>query len=91
MTLGKKISIFLLAFVNATCFAYEGPIIDGHAHWGDRFNEAKVLDRYSKSGVIAPVVMPRYLGVRGDWLTTDDRVLEIAARTPGKIGLPLVC
>lgn len=75
----------LLGSFSISCLAYQGPIVDAHAHWGDSFNETSVLDRYEKSGVVAQVVMPRYLGVAGDWPTTDERVLEIASRHPGKI------
>ena len=85
MNLRKKIAPIIFGLVAINCFAYDGPMIDGHAHWGDSFNEEIVLDRYAKSGVVAQIVMPRYLGVQGDWPTTDERVLEIAARHPNKI------
>lgn len=83
-----KFKNILIAFFSALPmlgFAYDGSIIDGHAHWGDSFNESVVLEKYSKSGVIAQVVMPRYLGVKGDWPTTDERVLEIASRHPNQL------
>lgn len=78
-------TVFLVGMVMFSSHAYDGPIVDAHAHWGDSFNESAVLERYEKSGVVAQVVMPRYLGVQGDWPTTDERVLEIASRYPGKI------
>lgn len=34
----------LLASVNAS--AYSGPLIDGHAHWGNAFVTEAVLERY---------------------------------------------
>lgn len=76
----KNIILVFLSLFSLSCFSYDGPLIDGHAHWGDSFNEAVVLEKYTKLGVIAQVVMPRYLGVKGDWPTTDERVLEIASR-----------
>jgi Tat protein secretion system quality control protein TatD with DNase activity len=85
MNLRKKIAPIIFGLVAINCFAYDGPMIDGHAHWGDSFNEEAVLDRYAKSGVVAQIVMPRYLGLQGDWPTTDERVLEIAARHPNKL------
>jgi hypothetical protein len=57
-------------------------MIDGHAHWGGSFDTAAILERYRAAGVAAQVVMPRYLGVREDLPTTDEQVLEIAARHP---------
>lgn len=81
-----KSIVFIFSFAfTLFAWAYDGPIIDGHAHWGDSFNEEAVLDRYAKSGVIAQVVMPRYLGLQGDWPTTDERVLEIATRHPNRL------
>lgn len=85
MNIFRRLIAILVGFISLSCLAYEGPIIDGHAHWGDSFNESSVLERYAKSGVVAQVVMPRYLGVKGDWPTTDERVLEIASRHPQKI------
>jgi Tat protein secretion system quality control protein TatD with DNase activity len=85
MKLVKKITFLSLMWLAMPCFAYDGPIIDGHAHWGDSFNDAAVLERYEKAGVISQVVMPRYLGLQGDWPTTDERVLEIALKNPNKI------
>jgi Tat protein secretion system quality control protein TatD with DNase activity len=85
MNLTKKIAPIIFGLVIINCFAYDGPMIDGHAHWGDSFNEKTVLERYAKGGVVAQIVMPRYLGVQGDWPTTDERVLEIATRHPNKI------
>jgi Tat protein secretion system quality control protein TatD with DNase activity len=85
MRIGYKFAPIIISLIAIHCSAYDGPIIDGHAHWGDSFNESAVLERYSKSGAIAQVVMPRYLGLKGDWPTTDERVLEIAARHPNKV------
>ena len=85
MNLRKKIAPIIFGLVAINCFAYDGPMIDGHAHWGDSFNEEAVLDRYAKSGVVAQIVMPRYLGIKGDWPTTDETVLKVAARHPNKL------
>lgn len=63
--------------------SYDGPIVDGHAHWGDSFDAAAIVQRYRAQGVIAQLVMPRYLGVIGDLPTTDESVLKIAERYPG--------
>jgi hypothetical protein len=65
--------------------AYDGPLVDGHAHWGGSFDPQAIVERYRASRVIAQVVMPRYLGVREDLPTTDEAVLTIAARYPGEI------
>lgn len=85
MNICKIISVGFCLLFTLPSVAYDGPLIDGHAHWGDSFNEEVVIDRYSKSGVIAQVVMPRYLGLKGDWPTTDERVLEIGERHPNKL------
>jgi Tat protein secretion system quality control protein TatD with DNase activity len=85
MNVRKIITSIFFGLFAINCLAYDGPMIDGHAHWGDSFNEEIVLDRYAKSGVVAQIVMPRYLGFEGDSPTTDERVLEIAARHPNKI------
>ncbi len=70
----------LLASVNAS--AYSGPLIDGHAHWGNAFVTEAVLERYRSNGVVAQIVMPRYLGVREDPPTTDETVIGIAQSHP---------
>lgn len=75
----------LAAFCAGPGLAYDGPMIDGHAHWGDSFDADAVIKRYQSSGVIAQVVMPRYLGVAEDRPTTDEKVLTIAQRFPGQI------
>lgn len=85
MKILKIISTYFCLLLSLHSFAYDGPLIDGHAHWGDSFNDTAVMERYSKNGVIAQVVMPRYLGVKGDWPTTDERVLEISKKYPNKI------
>lgn len=77
----------LTTFSGLSCQAYNGPLIDGHSHWGADFKPDAVMARYEKSGVIAQVVMPRYLGVIGDRPTTDEQVLAIANQYPGKIFL----
>lgn len=59
--------------------------MDGHAHWGNAFVADAVLERYRASGVVAQVVMPRYLGVREDPPTTDEAVLAIAQNHPGQM------
>jgi hypothetical protein len=66
-------------------YAYDGPLVDGHAHWGGSFAPQAIIERYRASRVVAQVVMPRYLGVREDLPTTDEAVLAIAARYPGEI------
>jgi Tat protein secretion system quality control protein TatD with DNase activity len=71
-----------LLFAGMNASGYSGPLIDGHAHWGNGFNTKAVLDRYRSSGVIAQLVMPRYLGVREDPPTTDETVLSIALENP---------
>jgi Tat protein secretion system quality control protein TatD with DNase activity len=81
----KNIAVVFLSVFSLSSFGYDGPIIDGHAHWGDSFNESVILERYAKSGVIAQVVMPRYLGLKGDWPTTDEKVLEISSRHPNQL------
>lgn len=73
----------LLASVNAS--AYSGPLIDGHAHWGNAFVTEAVLERYRSNGVVAQIVMPRYLGVREDPPTTDETVIGIAQSHPGQM------
>ncbi|MCE2781192.1 amidohydrolase family protein [Limnohabitans sp.] len=73
----------LVACLNAN--GYSGPLIDGHAHWGNAFVTESVLDRYRSSGVMAQIVMPRYLGVREDPPTTDEAVIAIAQSHPGQI------
>lgn len=73
----------LLACVNAS--AYSGPLIDGHAHWGNAFVTEAVLERYRSNGVVAQIVMPRYLGVREDPPTTDETVIGIAQSHPGQM------
>jgi len=75
----------LLLTWNERGFAYTGPLIDGHAHWGDSFDTRAVLERYRSSQVVAQLVMPRYLGVREDRPTTDEKVLQIAAQHPTEI------
>jgi len=85
MKIHTLISSFFCFLLTLPCAAYDGPIIDGHAHWGDSFNEEAVLERYSKMGVVAQIVMPRYLGVKADQPTTDERVLEIASRHSNKV------
>jgi hypothetical protein len=81
----KKMALNFFGVFTLSCFAYDGPIIEGHAHWGGSFNESVILERYVKSGVIAQGVMPRFLGLKDDWPTTDEQVLEIAARHQNKI------
>ena len=73
----------LLASLNAS--GYSGPLIDGHAHWGGAFVTEEILARYLSSGVVAQIVMPRYLGVRDDPSTTDERVIAIAQSHPGQM------
>lgn len=73
----------LMASVNAS--EYSGPIIDGHAHWGNAFVTEEILERYRSNGVVAQIVMPRYLGVREDPPTTDETVIAIAQSHPGQI------
>jgi hypothetical protein len=86
----------LPGFLSATLFlvcglllnpaqAYEGPLVDGHAHWGGSFSPQAIIERYRASRVVAQVVMPRYLGVREDPPTTDEAVLAIAARYPNEL------
>ena len=73
----------LMASVNAS--EYSGPLIDGHAHWGNAFVTEEILERYRSNGVVAQIVMPRYLGVREDPPTTDETVIAIAQSHPGQI------
>jgi len=73
----------LVTSVNAS--AYSGPLIDGHAHWGNAFVTEAVLERYRSNGVVAQIVMPRYLGVREDPPTTDETVIGIAQSHPGQM------
>lgn len=81
-----KISFALISFAfGMSSHAYEGPLIDGHSHWGADFDATAVIARYEKNKVVAQVVMPRYLGVIGDRPTTDEQVLGIAAKFPGKM------
>ena len=65
--------------------AYEGPMVDGHTHWGGSFDPQAIIERYRASKVVAQMVMPRYLGVREDLPTTDEAVLAVAARFPGEM------
>ena len=74
----------ILALWASAALAYDGPMVDGHAHWGADFNPPAILERYEKVGIQAQVVMPRYLGQPGDRPTTDEAVLEIARRYPGR-------
>lgn len=78
------LAITLFIFCFNAC-AYDGPLIDGHAHWGGSFDTANVLERYRSSRVIAQLVMPRYLGTRDDLPTTDEATLAIAADNPSEI------
>jgi Tat protein secretion system quality control protein TatD with DNase activity len=73
----------LLASLNAS--GYSGPLIDGHAHWGSAFVTDEILARYRSNGVVAQIVMPRYLGVREDPATTDEKVIAIAQSHPGQM------
>lgn len=73
----------LLVSLNAS--GYSGPLIDGHAHWGNAFITEEILARYRSSGVVAQIVMPRYLGVREDPPTTDEKVIAIAQSHPGQM------
>lgn len=77
--------IVLFGLLLQRAHAYEGPLVDGHAHWGGSFVPQAVIERYRASKVVAQVVMPRYLGVREDLPTTDEAVLAIAASYPGEI------
>ncbi len=80
------LSLFLLStLLGVPTQAYDGPLVDGHAHWGADFSPSAVMARYEKNRVVAQVVMPRYLGVIGDRPTTDEQVLAIAAQYPGKM------
>ncbi len=83
-SLALAIAVLLLMWTERG-FAYTGPLIDGHAHWGDSFDTRAVLERYRSSRVVAQLVMPRYLGVREDRPTTDEKVLQIAAQHPNEI------
>ena len=65
--------------------AYDGPLVDGHAHWGDSFDTRAVIERYRSAKVVAQLVMPRYLGTNADLPTTDERVLQLAAEYPAEI------
>jgi Tat protein secretion system quality control protein TatD with DNase activity len=73
----------LVASMNAS--GYSGPLIDGHAHWGNAFVTEAVLERYRSNGVVSQIVMPRYLGVREDPPTTDETVIAIAQSHPGQM------
>jgi hypothetical protein len=44
----KKMALTFFGVFTLSCFAYDGPIIDGHAHWGGSFNESVILERYVK-------------------------------------------
>ena len=46
--------------------AYDGPLVDGHAHWGGSFDTRAVIERYRSAKVVAQLVMPRYLGTNAD-------------------------
>jgi Tat protein secretion system quality control protein TatD with DNase activity len=86
LRIAKQIFLFsgaLVACIKAN--GYSGPLIDGHAHWGNAFVTESVLERYRTSGVVAQIVMPRYLGVREDPPTTDETVIAIAQNYPGQI------
>jgi predicted TIM-barrel fold metal-dependent hydrolase len=65
--------------------AYDGPLFDGHAHWGGSFDAAAIVERYRASRVVGQLVMPRYLGTRQDRPTTDEATLAIAAQYPSEI------
>lgn len=69
----------------AAARAYDGPIVDGHAHWGAAFEAKAIVERYKRAGVVAQVVMPRYLGVLEDPPTRDEVVIDLAQTYPGEI------
>lgn len=81
----RATTFVLCALLLQRAHAYDGPMVDGHAHWGGSFAAQAIIERYRANRVVAQVVMPRYLGVREDLPTTDEAVLEVAARYPGEI------
>jgi Tat protein secretion system quality control protein TatD with DNase activity len=89
MKIRKTLLQITFGIISAGCsglvHAYDGPLIDGHSHWGADFDATVVIARYDKNKVVAQVVMPRYLGVVGDRPTTDEQVLAIAVQFPGKM------